>query len=187
MNDWLSSDYLWLLTGCAAGVVTVVTAIIVAAHRRNRGATASHGVKEPDVVELVKPMIGNLSGCMNLLLSVSKGGATRETETLFANLDQIFTAHGSEQARQWFVEFTADRQKWMPDECRGKAAKLLDVFSACGPEMNHDETLVWTPSDDARYMKMGKVAEGDRCQVVAHFWTLQGEVFERGVVTPRVE
>lgn len=122
------------------------------------------------------------SGSMNALSDIVSDFNKDNADLTFGNIEQLIDLHGNESDKKSFVN---DRNDWDERLYKEKAKDLLSLFQGYGIAPSEEKNTVWEARTADRYRKSAKMEVGQKCEVVAPYWTYKGDIFEKGVVRPR--
>ena len=122
-------------------------------------------------------------GNMNPLSSIDNDYDEKCSAVLFDNLYQIVDGHGDDNLNAWKDSFFANRESWSESEYKQKARMMRGLLIQCGIACVREETIEWSEELNEKYNKLMPLKTGQRCKVIAPYWTFEHHVFEKGIVT----
>ncbi|MDD6783813.1 MAG: hypothetical protein PUD79_04555 [Prevotellaceae bacterium] len=146
--------------------------------------TSQTGTQNNSIVELFSLHIKHFSGTMNSLCDIINGSSELYiAEINFNNLEQIIAARNNEELKKWFSIFSKDRNTWDIVLYKDKATEIMNILLKCGIRSQNEKTITWSNQSIKKYYKPTSVQPGQECIVEAPYWTYNGEIFEKGLVT----
>ena len=126
----------------------------------------------------------SFSGSLNSLEDiVGKDFDASFAKITFDNIEQIICFYGDDNDKNRFIH---DRKEWGGTLYKAKAQELLNVIKSYGVTPVKKDEVVWDKALLAQYMRLTPVEEGQMCEIVAPYWVFSGEVFEKGIVKPKI-
>lgn len=142
--------------------------------------------KKDDVPSLI-PIIGYFKGqCNSFRIVAEKPDRIQKCEKVFEYADKVFEFHADDVLKNWWKNFSDDRNQWNVTIYSKKAEQLLYLLRSSGVVPSTEKQIVWDADASERYIPYDDVEDGDLCNVIQPCWTYRNELFEQGLVSRNV-
>lgn len=176
----VSNTVIYILSG-------VIIGILIGLYLKKNTGGGDSKPDDPSPVEKrfseqLSSKLEYFSGSMNALSDIVSDFNKDNADLTFGNIEQLINLHGNESDKKSFVN---DRKDWDERLYKEKAKELLSLFQGYGIAPSEEKNTVWEARTADRYRKSARMEVGQKCEVVAPYWTYKGDIFEKGVVRPR--
>lgn len=149
----------------------------------HKGGCSKNDNATKDISSEFKRIVKYFSGNMNALRDVSIKPDLSLAKVTFDNIQQIIDVQGTAEIKKWYYDFGKDRNSWEGVLYKDKAQEIMNILIECGIHLNEEKDFIWNDESLTMYNRLSQIQPGQACKIVAPYWTYNGEIFEKGLVT----